>query len=205
MLAADIYQKLVQQAIDLLTTFHSNNPLQPGIVKEELRSRLGHDLDQRLFQFLLNDLIKKETVIQDQAHLRLASHKVALKDEENKLRRELAVAYQSAGLAPPTIKEILENFRQYPETLIREVLGVMVQDKALVKINESLYFPAVQLAELEKNIIDFIQKEGEIDAPKFKNLTGLTRKYTIPLLEYFDKIKVTIRVGDKRILREKHG
>jgi len=205
MLAADIYQKLVQQAIDLLTTFHANNPLQPGIVKEELRSRLGHDLDQRLFHFLLQDLIKQKKIIQDMAYLRLASHKVALKDEENKLRRDLAAAYKSAGLAPPTIKEILENFRQHPETLIREVLGVMIQDKVLVKINESLYFPAGQLADLQKSIIDFIQKEGEIDAPQFKNLTGLTRKYTIPLLEYLDKIKVTIRVGDKRILREKHG
>jgi selenocysteine-specific elongation factor len=205
MLAADMYQNLVQQAIDLLTSFHANNPLQPGIVKEELRSRLGHDTDQRLFQFLLHDLIKQNKIIQDKAHLRLASHKVALKDEENKLRRDLTGAYQSAGLAPPTIKEILENFRQHPETPIREVLGVMVQDQVLVKINESLYFPAGQLAELEKSIIDFIGKEGEIDAPQFKNLTGLTRKYTIPLLEYLDKIKVTIRVGDKRILREKHG
>jgi len=205
MLAADVFQKLVQQAIDLLTAFHANNPLQPGIVKEELRSRLGHDLDQRLFHFLLHDLIKQKKIIQDQAHLRLASHKVALKDEEDKLRRDLTGAYQSAGLAPPTIKDILEKFRQHPETLIREVLGVMVQDKVLVKINESLYFPADKLAELEKNIIDFIKKEGEIDAPQFKNLTGLTRKYTIPLLEYLDKTKVTIRVGDKRILREKHG
>jgi selenocysteine-specific elongation factor len=205
MVAADMYQNLVQQAIDLLTTFHANNPLQPGIVKEELRSRLGHDTDQRLFQFLLHDLIKQQKIIQDKAYLRLASHKVALKDEENKLRRDLTGAYQSAGLAPPTIKEILENFRQHPEPLIREVLGVMVQDLVLVKINESLYFPAGQLAELEKSIVDFIRKEGEIDAPQFKNLTGLTRKYTIPLLEYLDKIKVTIRVGDKRILREKHG
>jgi len=205
MLAADTYQQLLRQAVDLLTIFHKNNPLQPGIVKEELRSRLGHKLDQRLFHFLLNDLVKQKTVVQDQAHLRLASHKVALKDEENKLRQELATTYDAAGIAPPTIKEILEKFSYHPESIIREILGVMIQDRMLVKINESLYCPAGPLAELEKKIIDFIKKEGEIDASRFKNLTGLTRKYTIPLLEYFDKIKVTIRVGDKRILREKHG
>jgi len=205
MVDADTYQQLLQQAVDLLTTFHKNNPLQPGIVKEELRSRLGHKLDQRLFHFLLNDLVKQKTVVQDQAHLRLASHKVALKDEENKLRQDLTDTYQAAGIAPPTIKEILEKFSMHPETIIREILGVMIQDKMLVKINESLYFPADPLIDLEKKIIDFIKKEGEIDASRFKNLTGLTRKYTIPLLEYFDKIKVTIRVGDKRILRERHG
>ena len=204
MLAADTYQQLLQQAVDLLTAFHKNNPLQPGIVKEELRSRLGHGIDQRLFHFLLNDLVKQKTVVQDQAHLRLTTHKVALKEEENKLRQDLTADYQTAGIAPPTIKEILGKYSHHPETIIREILGVMIQDKVLVKINESLYFPAGPLAELEKKIIDFIQKEGEIDASRFKNLTGLTRKYTIPLLEYFDKIKVTIRVGDKRILRDKH-
>jgi selenocysteine-specific elongation factor len=205
MLAADMYQQLPLQAVDLLAAFHKNNPLQPGIVKEELRTRLGRGLDQRLFHFLLNDLIKQKIVVQDQAHLRLASHKVALKDEENKLRQDLTSDYQAAGIAPPTIKEILEKYSHHPETIIREILGVMIQDKVLVKINESLYFPAGPLAELEKEVVAFIQKEGEIDASRFKNLTGLTRKYTIPLLEYFDKIKVTIRVGDKRILREKHG
>ncbi|MFA6283998.1 MAG: SelB C-terminal domain-containing protein, partial [Desulfurivibrionaceae bacterium] len=56
---------------------------------------------------------------------------------------------------------------------------------------------------LQEQVVAFIRKEGEIDAPRFKNLTGLTRKFSIPLLEYFDKIKVTIRVGDKRLLRER--
>ncbi|MCI5222497.1 MAG: hypothetical protein D3924_07465, partial [Candidatus Electrothrix sp. AR4] len=52
---------------------------------------------------------------------------------------------------------------------------------------------------------EYISREGEIDAPRFKDLTGLSRKYSIPLLEYFDKIKLTIRVGDKRILRKGAG
>ena len=56
---------------------------------------------------------------------------------------------------------------------------------------------------MQDKITAFIEKEGDIDAPRFKNLTGLTRKFSIPLLEYFDRVKVTIRVGDIRILRKK--
>ncbi len=203
MIDLSIYENIMTQVLDIITTFHKKNPLKIGISKEELRTRLLHGLDQRLFQFVLNDLIKNKKVIQDQAVIRLMDHKVALKDEENILRGELESYYLKAGLAPPTIKEVLVKFARFPEHLIREVLGVMIQEEVLVKINEGLYFPARPLAELEIKLVDYLRKEGDIDAPGFKNMTGLTRKFTIPLLEYFDKIKMTIRVGDKRILREK--
>jgi selenocysteine-specific elongation factor len=205
MLHAEVYQELLARAVELLEVFHRENPLKTGISKEELRSRLLRGLDQRLFQFVLNELSRQQSIVQDQAHIRLSTHQVALKDEEDKLRRELTAVFQAEGLAPPTIKEILEKFSRHPESVIRSILGVMVQENMLVKVNESLYFPAGPLAELEKQVVDFIRREGEIDAARFKTLTGLTRKYTIPLMEYLDKIKVTIRVGDKRILREKHG
>jgi selenocysteine-specific elongation factor len=87
--------------------------------------------------------------------------------------------------------------------LVREVLDLLVREQVLVKISEDLYFQARALKDLQEQLVAFIKQEGEIDAPRFKNLTGLTRKFSIPLLEYFDKIKVTIRVGDRRLLRER--
>ena len=205
MLAVEVYQQLLEKAVDMLAVFHKENPLQPGIPKEELRSRLVRNLDHKLFHILLHDLTKQKSIVQEKAHIRLASHRVALKEEEDKLRRELTESYQSAGLSPPTIKDVMEKFSKHPESVIHEILHVMVREEMLIKVNESLYFPGRALADLRETVIEFIKKEGEIDAARFKNLTGLTRKYTIPLLEYLDKIKVTIRVGDKRILREKHS
>jgi len=76
-----------------------------------------------------------------------------------------------------------------------------VREEALKKINEDLYFNAQSLTDLQGKLVEFLKKEGEINAQGFKSLTGLTRKFSIPLMEYFDKAKVTIRVGDKRILR----
>jgi len=202
MMESSVYEKLCNQAIEILEAFHKENPLKPGLSKEELRSRLHRGLDPRLFQFMLNNLCKHKKIVQDQAIIRLPSHTVALKDEENILRRDMETFYKDAGLAPPTMKELLARFTKYPENLVREVLNVLRRENIIIKVNEELYFPAVPIMELEKKLRDFIKKEGEIDAPRFKGLTGLTRKYSIPLLEYFDKIKVTIRVGDKRLLRE---
>ena len=203
MVDSGIYQNLAEKFIAELGAYHEQNPLKPGLSKEESRSRLYRGLDPRLFQYLLNDLLKQQKIAQEQAVIRLAGHQVSLQGEEETLRQDLQSFYRKAALAPPTIKETLAAFSKYPQSLIKEVLALMVGDNILVKVKEDLYFHTPPLEELQKKLTDFLAVKGEIDTPAFKEMTGLSRKFTIPLLEYFDRIKVTIRVGDKRIPREK--
>ena len=203
MVAAEVYEKLSQKLSSTLGAYHEENPLKPGLPKEELRALLYRALDQRLFQFLLNDLQKKEKIAQDGPLIRLALHRVSLKDEEKTLRRELEAFYLQADLAPPTIKEVMAKFTSYPAHLLKEVLAIMVRDGFLAKATEELYFHKPALDNLKEKLVDHLVKAGEIDMPAFKDMTGLSRKFSIPLLEYFDKTRVTMRVGDKRILREK--
>jgi selenocysteine-specific elongation factor len=96
----------------------------------------------------------------------------------------------------------MDSVNDLPEKQVRQVVNLLLQENQLVKVTESLYFDAQQLNDLGSRITEFIREHGEIDAPRFKDLTGLTRKFSIPLLEYFDKIKLTIRIGDKRVLRK---
>ena len=203
MVAAEVFEKLGQKLCATLASYHEANPLKSGLPKEELRALLYRALDQRLFQFLLNDLQKKKKIDHDGPLVRLADHRISLKDEEKKLRRELELFYQQADLAPPTIKEVMAKFSRYPTPLLKEVLAIMVRDGFLAKATEDLYFHAPSLDNLKRKLVDHLLKHAEIDMPAFKDLTGLSRKFTIPLLEYFDKTRVTMRVGDKRILREK--
>jgi selenocysteine-specific elongation factor len=205
MVAETVYKKLSEKLCSVLTTYHKNNPLKAGLSKEELRSRLYRGLDQRLFQFLLNNLQKKGTIVQDQALIRMTDHQVSLKDEEKTFRKELELFFKQAGLAPPTIKEVKAKFSKYPNHLLKEVLVIMERENELVKVTEDLYFHKPALEKIKETLISLLAKKGEIDTPAFKDLTGLSRKFSIPLLEYFDKIKVTMRVGDKRILREKQN
>ena len=205
MIAETVYENLGEKLSLVLETYHKENPLQAGLSKEELRSRLYRGLDPRLFQFLLNGLQKKGAIVQDQALIRLADHQVSLKDEEKTLHRELETFYKQADIAPPTLKEVMAEFSKYPHHLLKEVMAIMVRDEELAKISEDLYFYKPALKNLKEKLISLLVKETEIDMPAFKKLTGLSRKFSIPLLEYFDKEKVTIRVGDKRILREKQN
>ncbi len=196
---SDAVEELLQKNLE---TYHRNNPLQIGLSKEELRSGLGHNMDGKVFQFCVNELQKKDLIVQEESVIRLASHQVALQADEKKLQQDLEDWYRKKGLKTATIRETMEEFGDYPESLVKEVFGLLQREERLLKVSETLYYDATAIAALKKDVTAFIEKEGEIDAPRFKNLTGLTRKFSIPLLEYFDRIKLTIRVGDIRILRK---
>ena len=202
-LAKTVSDRVEETLLATLTAFHRDNPLQSGLSKEELRSGLGRRVEQKVFQFCLGELLKKELVVQEESVVRLTIHRVALQADEKALQHDLEEWYRQKGLATATIRESMDHFADAPESMVKEVLALLLRQGQLVKISESLYYHVDTLNSLAQELIAFISREGEIDAPRFKELTGLTRKFSIPLLEYFDKIKLTIRVGDTRVLRKK--
>ena len=202
MLAASVAEKLSQQILAILEAFHRDNPLKNGIAKEELRSQLRPAVDLRVLQTLLSSLAKKGQVEQTGAEVKLSGHEVKLQVNEQEMEQKIATLYREAGLAPPILKEVLASFGEFPEKQIRQVLDLLIKKGELIKVSEVLFFHAPTVVQLQEDVVAYIRKEGEIDAQGFKDLTGLTRKFSIPLLEYFDKIKLTIRIDDKRILRK---
>ena len=156
----------------------------------------------RLLQVLLNGLEKRGAVAQTGAEVKLAGHTVVLAVNEQEMEEKIGQLYRTAGLAPPILKEVLAAFPEFPEKLIRQVIDLLAGKGVLVRINESLIFDAQAVDTLREQVTAYIRSNGEIDAQRFKELTGLTRKFSIPLLEYFDRIKLTIRIDDRRVLRK---
>jgi selenocysteine-specific elongation factor len=202
LVAAPIVDKLGTSILTLLEQYHKDNPLKSGLAREELRSQLKPRVDHKLFLYTLNNLTKRNLLVQEGADVRLAGHEVTLQMDEQEMQEKIGTLYKKAALRPPNLKDVLATFDEFSEKQIRQIIDLLLQKGTLVKINESLFFHAGELEQLAQQVTEFITREGEIDAPRFKELTGLTRKFSIPLLEYFDKIKLTIRVGDKRILRK---
>lgn len=202
-LLREIADEVVETILHSLDRYHTANPLKNGLSKEELRSGFPQAVDPKVFTYCLNDLIRKKQVVQEESVIRLESHQVALKADEQKLKKDISSWYVAKGLQTATIKETAEEFADYPNSLIKEVLDILLKEATLIKVSETLYYDAKTLDKLQSEVVAFMKSEGEIDAPRFKNLSGLSRKFSIPILEYFDRIKLTIRVGDKRILRKK--
>lgn len=201
--AEEVYAGLLTKIADLIAAYHKESPLKPGLPKEELRSRIKKGLGPKLFHLCLADLSKKGIIVQEEGIVRLAGHQVSLKADEKEIREKMEKLFAAAGLNAPTMKEVRSAFPDVPQSLVMEVLSLLVKDGLVTKVTNDFYFYTKAIDELQKRFVDFLQKEGDIDAPRFKDMTGLTRKFSIPLLEYFDKIKLTLRVGDKRILRSK--
>ncbi|TKB26520.1 selenocysteine-specific translation elongation factor [Desulfopila sp. IMCC35006] len=199
----EIAEKIKTMLVDHLQAYHQKNPLQAGLAKEELRTGLGRKVDLKVFTYCINDLIKKSIIVQEESVVRMAGHQVALKADEEQLRKDLKQWYREKGLSTPTIKETMEHFAEYPERLLKDVFDLQLRDGTLLKISESLYYEKEIIEPLINSVVAYMEKNGEIDAPAFKELTGLTRKFSIPILEYLDRIKITMRIGDKRILRKK--
>lgn len=198
-----IAEETKKKMLKTLAAYHKKNPLLTGLVREELRLSIGKGIDQRVFGYCLNELLRKEEVVQEESMLRLATHEVALKADEEELQRELLAWYGSKGLSTPTVRETMDHFAEYQEKMVKGVLDLLLREGKLVKISETLYFERRLIDDLTASVVAVMKDKGEIDAPGFKELTGLTRKFSIPILEYFDRIKLTIRVGDARVLRKK--
>jgi len=202
--AAGIYQELQDRIVADLTAYHARHALKEGLSREELRTALGRAVTPKLFQMVLRDLEKAGRIVADREHVRLPGHQVQLGGELAALRQEMGGLYRDAGLAPPTLREIRERFagRVRPA---ESVLKVMLQEGELVKISEDLYYHRDNLAALRERYRALLIRDGKATPVEFKELTGLTRKFIIPLMEYFDVTKLTIRSGDQRLLREKEG
>jgi len=186
---------------EFLEEFHRQNPLQPGAVKEELKSKLPPQVDLRLFNYLLSALISEKKIVAEKETLRLASHKISLKEEERELHRKMTALYRRGGLQPPTVKEVAAEL-QVSENELRPVLQLLTKEGALIKVKEDLYFSRAALEDLEQRTLAFLQQNKELTPVQFKEISQVSRKFAIPLLEYFDGKKLTMRVGDKRILRK---
>ncbi|NLX17990.1 MAG: selenocysteine-specific translation elongation factor [Desulfobulbus sp.] len=201
-LAASVADTLSQRIVTLLKGFHQQHPLETGLSKEALRSQLKPAIDTKVLNSLLSGLVRKGVIEQSGAEIRISGHTVTLQVDEQTMEEEIRTMYREAGLTPPILKDVFTAFSSVPERQVRQVIDLLVKKAALVRINEVLFFHAPAVADLQEKVTAFLRREGDIDAQRFKELTGLTRKFSIPLLEYFDKIKLTIRIDDKRILRK---
>jgi selenocysteine-specific elongation factor len=170
------------------------------VQKEELRSQSFGSFNPRLFHHVLDELTKEGEVVQEQESVRLKDHQVTLAQDQEKARGKIEEIYQKGGLQPPYFKELKDKLGIDTG---KEVLGLLVNKGLLIKVKEDLYFHQQPLEDLKNRLIDFLSNNNEITTPQFKEMTGASRKYTIPLLEYFDKTQLTVRVGDSRVLRKR--
>jgi selenocysteine-specific elongation factor len=196
-----VMTELKRFVLDYLEEFHRQNPLQPGGVREELKTKLPPQMDGRLFNHLLSTLIEEKKIIAEKETIRLSSHIISLKEEEKDLRKKMVLLYARGKLQPPLVKEVALELA-VSESELKPVLQLLTMEGTLVKVKEDLYFHRQAVQELEEKLVRFLQQHKEMAPTQFKEISQVSRKFAIPLMEHFDAKKLTLRIGDKRVLRK---
>jgi len=196
-IAADVFKKARENAMAALEAFHKVNPLVAGISKEELRSKLG--LNQTVMEAVLAQLARDKKAEATAEQVRLAGRGVELKDDEAKAKEQIEKAFADAGLKVPLMKEVLAAL-PVDKTRAQKLVTLLLRDRVLVKLADELVFHHSALQQLRQILAGQKATSPKIDVGKFKDLTGVSRKYAIPLLEYLDRERVTRRVGDERVI-----
>jgi selenocysteine-specific elongation factor len=195
----------LQKAVaDKLGAYHQKHPLKTGMSKEELKSKLPASVDTKLFTLTVLQMVKSAIIAVDEDLVRKSDHRVALGVDQRALRESILSTYEKEGLSPPYFKDLCQQLNT-PEDQARQVLSLLVNEGLMVKIKEELYYHHLPLAQVKQKLVDFLNANEELSTPQFKEMTGLSRKYLIPLIEHFDAIQLTIRIGDLRKLRKRTG
>ncbi|MGQ9499564.1 MAG: selenocysteine-specific translation elongation factor [Dissulfurimicrobium sp.] len=200
----DTYRALKEKITELIKAYHRENPLIKGISKEEIKSRIfSHSPggESRLFQKLLSELVNSGTLIQDKDLVWLSTHTISLGEEDALIRQRIEELYRKSGLEPPSREDALTTVSNDPKSASK-IFDLLVREGVLIRLKEDLYYHNTTLDKVKDIVTAFLKKNSEMAINDFRDLVqGLSRKYMIPLLEYLDNQKITIRVGDKRKLR----
>jgi selenocysteine-specific elongation factor len=194
-LSRPAWEELKAQMVSTVTKFHQKNPLAGGIRKEELRE---HSLTGGLaFDAAIDELARAKKLELAGEVVRLPGRGVEMKDEEADSKARIEQAFASAGLKVPALYEVLGALK-VDKLRAQKIVTLLLREKVLLKISDDLVFHRSALDQLRKQVAQQKSKSPRMDVAQFKELTGVSRKYAIPLLEYLDRERVTRRVGDAR-------
>lgn len=195
-----LFQEVAKKLLARVENFHKDNPLLPGIPREELRAALGRRVRTETFRTALEELEKQQKIVLHGELVKKPGTEVTLTPEEARAKQQIEQAFAKAGLAVPSVKEVLAQLA-IENRRAEKILQILLREKALVRVSPELIFHRDALGQLPALLQTYKKSKGErIGVPTFKELTGITRKYAIPLLEYLDRQRLTRRVGDERVI-----
>ena len=200
-LAKDAFAALKQMLSGELRDYLAENPMQEGIGKEELKSRIPKRSDARFFGPLLASMEKDGAALSDREIVRLPGRKAGVTRDQADLQSLLAEALTKGWGEPPTLKELCQALNCTEKQLLDHA-NLLCREGRVVKVKGDIFYAPGAVDEIREKLVSYMREKGEITPSDFRDLTGLSRKFMIPLLEYFDQERLTIRMGDKRVLRK---
>jgi selenocysteine-specific elongation factor len=205
LLARTPFENLKAKTLAEIEDFHRKEPLARGILQATLREKIFSHLASEIFKAVLVSLESDKKTVAEKDFVRAAAHNLELAGDEKILRERLSEIYRAARLEVPKLDDALtESVKntKADKTLARKVFQILLNTGEIVKITDEFYFARAEIESLVAKLRNFAENSADrlIDMTAFKDIAGISRKYAIPLLEYFDRERITRRAGDKRLI-----
>ena len=199
LLSPDVAGAVSQRLLSILNGFQKDHPLRDGMPRGELREKVTGTAANEIFEWVLGRLVRDGKIRSQRDRVATSDHQVHLNREEEIAAEFLLAAYKNARYQPSSIAEMASSSQRDPK-LLQRIEQLLIQEGKLVKVSGGVVFHREALDELKASIGRQKKKGDSIDVAFFKQLTGVTRKHAIPLLEWLDRERVTRRVGKDRVV-----
>jgi selenocysteine-specific elongation factor len=204
LVSTENFERLSRITTDEVQRHHEREPLARGLARETLRERHFTHAAPEIFRAVISRLEKEGVLVAEKDIVRASKHGQELSPADEQLRDKIAQAYKKSALEAPTLDQALveAGIPTSQRTHARKILQLLIDDGTLVRVQGEMFFHAHAIELLKSLLSEFAtahEPDRLIDVPGFKDLAGVSRKYAIPLLEYFDRERITVRSGDKRI------
>lgn len=192
-------EERIQFIVNVLEKFHKDNPLRYGIHKEEIKNKaLKKEVKQKIYDEFLQVLAHRNIISIDGNYISLKDFSIHYTKEQKEIRGKIICIYNQNTFSPPTYEELVNEEKD--KKLFKMVHDSLIQNGEIIRINEDIIFSLENYNKGKDIIIKYINEKGSITLGEFRDLLHTSRKYAVALIEHFDYIKLTKRVGDKRVL-----
>jgi selenocysteine-specific elongation factor len=195
---SDTHDAVQQKLLKILDDFHHNSPESPGLSVEQLY--YASKLRKNVFDSLLKLMLAEGKLIERKHRLALPEHRETFSDDERNLLQSVEALFRNRPFNPPKLEEVTEQTKSDTEK-VQKILKILIEQEHLVRVENDLLFHSDAVEKARELLISFIKKEGQLESVMFKYLLDTTRKFAIPLLDYFDRIGLTRRAGYTRYLK----
>lgn len=186
------------QLAEKLKRFHAANPDSPGMTLDAIRQELP--FDRPVLDAIVSAMKKTGKLRETNQRLALAEHRISLADEDSRALDAVDAAFRERMMNPPSMEEAAAAAKLAPPAAAKAVQRLLEQGR-LVRIAPDILFHREAVDAAREKLVAFLRKEGKLESVQFKYLLDTSRKYAIPLLDYFDRVGVTRRAGYTRLLK----
>ena len=197
---SDTADNVQQRLLDIVGDFHRDKPESPGLSIEQFYN--ASQLKRNVFGGLVRLLVTQGKLVERKHRLALPEHSETFSEDEQKLLENVESLFRDRPFNPPKCEEVVEHTAATPEK-VQKILRILIEQERLIEVENNLLFHSEAIEQARRLLISFINKEGKLESVKFKYLLDTTRKFAIPLLDYFDRVGVTRREGYTRYLKSR--